>query len=476
MPASSQTVAVGAVLLLLLARTWYVAYYPLGTDEVASYDYFVAHGPIAISCFYPIPNNHIFYNFLAWPLAQVGLSPRLVMRLPTLVLGTIGTVAGYILLARLTGLRLATLVTGLVGMAPLWLYYAAVGRGYFVQFCLLQLGLFAVVELLRPASGYIRLSWLTFITSSILGLYTIPTYAYPLAGLVLGLGAGLLLQGCRHRMGELLLAGLIILVVTSLLYAPVVAVSGWRQLVSNRYVVAKTSAEFWNTYRAVLYERAAELFGPSPRYSGPAWLAGTLLGGLAVRRWVMTGTRQTLGLLTWTLLALPLLLMAAQRVYAPTRLLLYTTFLGYLLGALLVVRLPVRRILPVRTWWPLIVLAVIGIGGIRLYQQRLQIKASQHETLQFEQAYQWLETQATEKGPPAEVWLQAPLHELFFAHYLQLAKTRHLTLHAAPGAAPEAGFDFLVIGHQHPPSTQPPPAPYHPVYRDELVTIYAPKR
>ena len=146
LPAAAQLIALGLVAALVTVRGWYLWNYPLGTDEVASYDFFVREGPLTISSFYPIPNNHLFFNLLASPLAAAGLSPRLAMRLPTLVLGTAGTVAGYALLARLTGLRLATFVTGLVGLMPLWVYYAAVGRGYFVQFCLLQTGFFASLE------------------------------------------------------------------------------------------------------------------------------------------------------------------------------------------------------------------------------------------------------------------------------------------------------------------------------------------
>ena len=116
LPVSAKIISTGLVTVLLAVRGWYLLNYPLGTDEVASYNYFVREGLVAITSYYPIPNNHIFYNLLAWPLAQAGLSPRLVMRLPTLLLGTFGTIAGYVLLARLTGLRLATLIMGLAAI------------------------------------------------------------------------------------------------------------------------------------------------------------------------------------------------------------------------------------------------------------------------------------------------------------------------------------------------------------------------
>lgn len=474
-PVSARFIGIGLTGLLVAVRGWYLLNYPLGTDEVASYDYFVREGPLAITSFYPIPNNHIFFNLLAWPLAKIGLSPRLVMRLPTLLLGTVGTVAGYVLLARLLGARLATLVTGLVGLGPLWVYYAAVGRGYFVEICLVQFGFFAVVELLRPASAYVRLSWLAFIGSSILGLYTIPTYAYPLASLGLGLGGGLLVQRRWARLRELAAAGLVIVVVAGLLYTPIVLVSGWQKLVSNRYVAAKPVAQFWPPFRAILYETAAELFGPTLRLSGPAWLAAALLGGWGVRRWVAAGPRRIMGLLAWVLLALPLLLMAAQRVYAPVRTILYLTFYGYLLGGLLFMRLPIRRWLAARWQWPVVIGLILGIGGLRLYRHQAQVRASRYETQQLEQAYHWLNSQPTKSAQPVRVWLYSPLHELFFAHYaIQLEAKPHLHLQSGGKEGPHGAYDFVVLDNYFDATAKIISRQYHPVYHDHLVTIYQP--
>ena len=432
-------------------------------------------GLVAITSYYPIPNNHIFYNLLAWPLAKASLSPRLVMRLPTLVLGTCGTITGYVLLARVTGLRLATLITGLVGLVPVWVYYAAVGRGYFIQFCLLQIGFFAVIELLRPGSAYWRLSWLAFVASSILGLYTIPTYAYPLASLLAGLGVGLLAQRRGQCFRELVVAGTLMLVITVLLYAPIITVSGWQQLVFNRYVAAKTAAQFWPPFRAVLYETAAELFGPSLRLSGPAWLAGGLLGAAAVRRWLPNGPQRRLGYLAWAMLVMPLLLMAVQRVYAPLRTVLYLTFFGYLLGALLLMRLPIRRWLSGQLQWILIILVVAGTGTLRLYRHQTQVRASRAETQLLQQAYHWLQRQPVQSGQPAQVWLYAPLHELFFAHYLQQDATRHLLLQSGGSQGPRKSYDYVVLDNFFTATAQTISQQYQPVYHDRLVTIYVVK-
>ncbi|MDO7873741.1 hypothetical protein Q5H93_03280 [Hymenobacter sp. ASUV-10] len=467
--AGRSQLAAGLLLLAVLAaRLWYLAQYPLSTDEVASYDYFVRGGPAVITSFYPIPNNHIFYNLLAWPLAELGLSPRLAMRLPSLLLGLLGTSFGSVLLARLLGWWRATLLLGLVGLAPLWVYYAANGRGYFVQFGLLQIGLFAIVELLRPASRYQRLSWLALLGSSVLGLYTVPSYAYPLVALGLGLAAGLLQQRRWPELPTLALAGAGIVLLAGLLYAPVGAVSGWGQLLGNRYVAARP--DFWLHYRAALYEIGAELFGPSLRLSGPAWLALAALGGLAAGRLVLPGPRRTLALLVWLQLAVPLLLMAVQRVYAPARTLLHLTFFGYLLVLLLLTeRLPTLRRAHQRIAQALALLAGLGLGAYRLQLDQVRLQASRRETQLFQQAYDWLQHQ-----PDAHrIWLNAPLHELFFAHYARQQPGPLRVLHSGRRYPTAVHYDYLVVKNQPKHSA---PFSYRLAYHDELVNIYASTR
>ena len=467
----AQRAAVGLVLMAVLAaRAYYLLAYPLSTDEIASYDFFVRKGPLAITGFYPIPNNHILYNLLAWPATKLPLTPRWVMRLPTLLLGSVGTVAGLALLARVVGQRLAVLVTGLVALGPVWVYYAGAGRGYFLQFCALQMGFFAAVEIMRPRSFYPHLRWLGFVSSSVVGLYLIPTYAYPLLGLLLGVGGTLSWQRRWNEVAELALAGAIIGGLTLLLYAPVGVVSGWDQLLHNPYVSAREASRFWPLFRPKLYETAAELFGPPLRYGGPLWLGAALVGGLLSRWLLPPGPRRHTALLAWVLLALPLLLMAAQRVNPLTRVLLHLTFFGYLLAVLWLSTWHGSQRL--RPYWLLGVAAVLGLGGWRLYENRGQVRALQHETRQLHRAYAWL---SARPGPaPRRVWLNAPFHELYFAHYAHTEGPVGLRLTSSQAKRPAAAFDFLVLDRKAEAAGAAAPTGYVVVYRDDLATIYAP--
>ena len=111
------------------------------------------------------------------------------------------------------------------------------------------------------------------------------------------------------------------------------------------------------------------------------------------------------------MLAMPLLLMVVQRVYAPLRTVLYLTFFGYLLAALLLLHLPIRLRLAGFIRWLLILLLITGVGTLRLYRHQTQVQASRAETEQLQQAYQWLQTHADMADQPTQVWFYAPLHD-----------------------------------------------------------------
>lgn len=455
--------------LLLALRLYYLAAYPLSTDEIASFDYFVHQGPRVIFSYYPIPNNHLLYNLLAWPLHLAGLPPLLAMRLPTWLLGSASQALTLGLLSRLGGLRRALIITALLGLAPLQLYYGAVGRGYGLQLGMVQLGFFAVLELLRPASRYRQLAWTALVLSSIAGLLLVPSYAYPLAALLLGLGAGIAWEKNWPALGSLALAGVSIGLLTLLLYSPVGAVSGWERLLANRYVASRAAAQFWPGFRPRLYEVAAELFGPAVRWSGPLWLGLALLGG-AIGWHGPAGPRRRAALVAWLLVVLPIALLAAQRVFPLARVLLYVPWAG---GVWLLLVMPRWKSVGRARRWAL----GLGLGcaaGLGLYQVYLNeagLRGAQHETYLVQQAYSWVRQAAPPGTATPLVGLQAPIHELFFAHYLLTAPQPPLRLVSYRSQLPNRRFDFIILSRPAAAASRIPPA-YVARYSDALVTIY----
>ncbi|UOG72750.1 hypothetical protein MTX78_11495 [Hymenobacter tibetensis] len=459
-----QLVGGGLLVVLLSVRVWYLTDYVLNTDEVASYDYFVRPGLLTISSFYPIPNNHLLFNFLCWPLSLFSHDVRLVMRLPTFVASAVGTLLGYLLLIRWSGFRVATLATGLFSFLPLGLYYAVAGRGYFLQLALLILAFFAVLAVWQVAS-YRRLGWVLFVTSSILGFYTIPTFLYPFLALSSGLLVGLVWQRRWLEIGHLVLAGSIVGLTTLLLYLPVLCVSGVQQLVGNHYVATMADTVFWNQYLRYLRSLADMLAG-NGRIGMVAGGALMALGPALV--WLLPRPNKALAIVAWLLVLLPIPLMAVQQVLVPPRALLCMSYFGCVLGSLVAIALLTR--LRVAAKYQL-ALSLLLVGAYGAYQFRRQLAPHQDEVREEQQmqaAYAWLTNQGKTR-----VLLAAPTYELFFRHYAQ-QENRSLLLHSSP--APGQQYDYTVQGRDGdslPTWAQPPF--YTPVYENKFVVIYSRK-
>ncbi|WP_210515506.1 hypothetical protein [Hymenobacter terricola] len=459
-------VGLGLLGLVLGVRAGLLLGYGFRYDELLSYLFFVREGPVVTSSFYPLPNNHIFFNLCcALGRPVLGQHPLLLMRLPSYGVAALGTALSYALLARFTNFRLATLVTGLFNLTPAALYYAASGRGYYMQLVLIQLGFFAVVGL-GAWPHYRRLAWLVFVVSSVLGLYTIPTYAYPLASLALG--AALVLAPIRGQKQwlELLLTGLLIGITATLLYAPVGAVSGWPRLLANSYVVPASWATFRASALANIYEKTQELFG----VVRPVLLLGGALAALvplALWRARLPALERSLAGVTWALLVVPALVIMAQRTYPPTRAVVYLAYFGFLLGALALWFVAGRWrgfSLSKPQQLGLIGMCVVAAGALRFDYVLARIYSSRHEEIQLTQAWRWL---AARK--PKQVLLGS--YEAFFYYY---AVQDHQRVELANRPAPGRRYDYLVL----PPRQESAPAwarslGYQPVFRNDLVSIFA---
>lgn len=466
--ASRLSVATGLLAGIFAMRLLWFLVDPLSPDEITSFDTFVREGPVAITSFYPIPNNHVFYNFTSWLVAQgfPGQVP-VIMRLPALLVATAGTALSYALLSRVCNFRVATLVTALFGLTRLTLICAASGRGYYFQVVCMQAACFCVVELLTHGRCR-RLAWALFVFTGVIGLYTVPTYVAPLASLSGVLLAGGLAFEPNKRRGflrQLAGAGLVIGTTTAVLYAPVGCVSGWPRLLGNRYLASVAQPAFWRTLPAYAYEASSALLGPAR----PALLLTAALMGAApllLLRAPLSAPVRWLAWVGWAMLAAPVVLMLGQRVFIPARALTYVVFFWVLLAAVgaeyAATRWPGRWAAraPVGFLFLLLTLRAAELAG-----QVPDLLRSRDREAAVGRAYQWLLAQS--RGP---VYLSAPYHALAFYHY-GLLHHRPLTLHSKPVAGVRYAYLVCLRPHATPPSWVNAAA-YRRAYQDELVIIY----
>jgi hypothetical protein len=415
-------VAIALGLVIVVSRLWYGLGTPLLTDETISYDYSVLPGADVTACYYPYPNNHVFANllvgFVRWILP--GASPLVALRLlPTLV-GLLTLPIVYLLLLRHARMEVVTLGLGLFWLSPAPVYYAIAGRGYGWTMLTAYAGLCATLELLQPLTYRLsahRLAWAVFALSAIIGLYTVPAHMYTVLSLGLVLFIDILRKPDRRRTIRLVYLTIVsagVGAVVMVLYSPVGVVSGWEVLLGNSYI----SPGPWPLYRVLigpyLMTVATELIGREQlsTFIFIALLVLVPLMLLLARR--LPAPTRRLGWLLYALLAFWLPVMLMQRVSPPARTLLIVLFAFMLLLALMVQVMilywsSLRRLHFLTL--PGVSLLLCLYGGYRLNRQWTVFYLIKQKHASLRPAYYWLRSQHLHR-----IWVDSYQTRLFWHH------------------------------------------------------------
>ncbi|MDJ0365829.1 hypothetical protein QMK33_11760 [Hymenobacter sp. H14-R3] len=478
---AQRRVALGLLLAAVAVRVYYAGYYPLSLDEIASYDYWVLPGAAVTASYYPFPNNHVLPNLLVGLVHTLAPAapPQLALRLLPTLLGLLTLPVVYALLLRHLRFGVATLGLGLYWLSPLAAYYAVAGRGYAWTLVAALAGLFATLELLRPAGRrpVRQLAWAVFGLSGALGLYAVPTHVYALLGLGLALLVGFGRGPARARpvrLVHLAVATLGIALVAGVLYAPIGAVSGWPALLANPYVARQAWPEFRLVVGPFLVGTATELLGQRG-LSAAAYGLLLLVGPVALWRGQLPAPARRLGWVLYAQLLLWLPLSVAQHVLPPARTLLLVLLAFFLLLALLaqvgwaywqgiIAEKPGLRTVtgPPGLRLGVLVLVLGAYGGYRLHREQAVISVHTRQQAALREAYAWLRTQ-----PLRRVWVEPRAYALFWQHYALSAGQRPLPLRVVydvPAARPGPRGEVEAL-----PAGSLPAVPVR--YRNELVRI-----
>jgi len=249
---------------------------PLVGDEVTTYlDYISQSFTTLISQNY-IPNNHIFHSVLVFFTQKLLGDSLVTLRIPAFAAGVLVMPLGYFTARRFFGRQVA-LMTGVMlsASAPL-VYFSAVARGYSI-IILASLGLAVVADLLARRDET-RL-WTVLIVISVVGFYTIPVMLYPFGGIAVWmLWLFTLHEEFRSsiKAKKLVLSILATGAIVIVLYAPVIAGSGWDALTANQFVAPLPWADFLQSIRVEVPRIWTYLNNGSP-YLVPSFCGAGLL-------------------------------------------------------------------------------------------------------------------------------------------------------------------------------------------------------
>jgi len=234
------TIAAAAALLGMGVRIPFLSQ-PMRYDEALTFNEFASRPLYYALSFYPDPNNHLLNTLLVHVTSLVLGSAPWVLRLPAFVAGVLLVPATYALAHALYGRRAAVLAGVLVAVSSYAVEYSSNARGYTLQtLCFVVTLCLAILAVRRDSPSALLLATLV----AALGAYALPTMFYGVAIVAAWIG----LESRRTRLsritrGQLVVSVLVLGLVITLAYLPVMLVSGADKLVSNRFVVPLTLAE-----------------------------------------------------------------------------------------------------------------------------------------------------------------------------------------------------------------------------------------
>ncbi|MDO7873740.1 hypothetical protein Q5H93_03275 [Hymenobacter sp. ASUV-10] len=451
---------------LTALRTYFSLTKPLHGEELASYEFFVRPGLLATSAYYPIPNNHVLSNTISGWLYLLSPNFWWCMRLPVLLISTLGTVLLFGSLLRVSNFRVAAVATFLFSWLQLSLYNASAARGYWLLITLAGLVFFATLALSNARAR--RAAWAALLVGGVLGSYTIPSFAYVLVAAFSWLGLVFLRQKRWPELAQAIAIGTLTILGATLLYSPLLLVSGLDVLTGNGFVAPRPAAEFWTGLPAYLWFNEGLLAGQRS-IGAVLTLAGLLSFGYLLLRYPASTTSRfhRLGKPALWFTISPYALVVMQRVFPPERVFLYKAFFFFILVALLAdwwLRRPLSHL--ARRWSQAMLLVSVLIFIVyQTYTVERLNRRNQRPVAAYQAGFEWLAAQ-----PPGPVLAPEPLHNLyfrFFGHALTPARRWRFAAAARP-ATPYA----YVLAFPNQRGYFQPKYPFPPAYRNPEVEIY----
>ncbi len=462
-----------ALLLLALTAFRFIISLPAvtpGYDDVPSYEMFASKRLLAVSAYYPVPNNHVLSNTISWVFYHLNPGFWFTMRLPVVLAATVATGLLFVGLqwAR-ASFRVAWLSTLLFSLAQLSLYHVAVGRGYWLLTLVAVVAFFSVLALTN-GTRQPRVAWTGLLVGGVLGLYTVPTFALVLGSAFSWLGLGYLWRRNWPALAWLAVRGTVVVAGALLLYAPLLFVSGPAIFFANGFVAPQPLGLFWRGLPAYVWETEGFLAGQAK--VGGLLVLGVLAAVLLLWRRVSQGQVARQQAWQWLVpaalwfMGFPYAMMATQRVFAPGRAVLYKAIFLFLLLALAVDWL--LEVAPkTRQRWlrPALGLAAVlwfGYETSSLWRDN-QRPRRRNEALYA--AFQWLD-----QHPKAPTLMPESTHSLFVRMYLHSERPGQ---HWPIDHSPQPGTNYTyVLAFPESHGWFQPRFTFPPVFQNEQVAIY----
>lgn len=215
---------IGFTLVGVILRIYY-SDQPMRSDEGATYYYFVS-GPLYRSFIYLEPNNHVLHTLLARISIGIFGNQAYFLRLPAILSGLICLPLIFSVSQKIIGEKSGFAAMALMAIYPVIILFDTQARGYSLVNLFTLSGVFIALLLI---DGISKTKQFLLAVNTAFGLFVMPSFLFPAAGIFIFLGVSLCIQAknCHYKVFRVIFPIIILAIIfTFILYTPVVLASG----------------------------------------------------------------------------------------------------------------------------------------------------------------------------------------------------------------------------------------------------------
>ncbi|MEK6480740.1 hypothetical protein WJR50_24570 [Catalinimonas sp. 4WD22] len=258
-------------------RIYHFSYLPVHVDELMTYYSFVNEGFLLTSLYYPVPNNHVFFNYIFILFSKFINDPILAARIPSAIAFHLMLLMLFFgLLRYFKNYSIAFLSTAMCVFLFPSSVYAAEGRGYAVLSLMVVLAAFSLLLMIEKNR---KETTFLFVPACVIGAWTVPVFFIPFLSLVsFGLWRSITDRN-RLLFKWIMVSTCCVGVGVFISYLPVFLFSGISAVAANKTVVPVQDSNFF-TY---IYPIAsAEILSFFAGIDTKGWVFFLLFGALAL--------------------------------------------------------------------------------------------------------------------------------------------------------------------------------------------------
>lgn len=206
-------------------------------DEAVTYGRFAKSLAVALTD-YSAPNNHILHTVLVHLSTSIFGGAPWAIRFPSFVFGVLLVIAVHWWISSAVGEEAALMAAALTAGSFFLIEYSTIARGY----TMVATGFVVLLELSRRilGDGGTRRRWITWVVVAVLGMATVPVFAYPLAFVTTWIAFSIVFDWAadsRPKLARALASSITAVLLGSLaVYLPAALNSGVAAIVDNDFL------------------------------------------------------------------------------------------------------------------------------------------------------------------------------------------------------------------------------------------------